>query len=190
MIQKNDHLELLRDSSKIFPEVEDVYSIRTARIWHCRYRSLADVGKLQNLEELVIATFSDSVEIFVDLRKLRYLRILHMPKVTNLEGIRHLNNLEVLSLSTLPSWDSKRKCTVVDSLKPLSTLPKLKHLELFGVRPSDKSLNDLQECALLQTARFSQYPDAEISRFYEATSVSNSYIPAPSFPLVIRPNDS
>ena len=113
-----------------------------------------------------------------------------MPKITTLAGLEHMTNLEVLSLSTLPWWDSMRKCTVVDSLSPLSALPKLKHLELFGVRPADKSLAELQRCPALESARFSQYPEAEIARFYRETGLSNAFIPPSSFPLVVCQNSA
>lgn len=106
-----------------------------------------------------------------------------MPKITTLSGLDQLANLEALCLSTSPSWDSKRKCTVVPSLAPLTNLPKLKHLELFGVRPSNSSLAELQRISSLQSVRVSQYPDAEINRFEKETGLSYEYAPQPSFSL-------
>lgn len=182
--QANNHLELMRDSSKTFPDVEDKKGMRTARIWHCGYRSLSPVSALIDIEELVIGTLPDpSLEFLSELYRLRYLRILHMPKVTNLAGLEQLTNLEVLSLSTSPSWDAARKCTIVDSLMPISKLRRLKQLELFGVCPADKSLRDLQNCPALQSARFSQYPKDEVARFYRETGLQDAFAEEPSFSI-------
>jgi len=114
-----NHLELMREKANKFPEMGDMSAIRTARIWHCGYRSLIPVSGMTNLEELVIGTWPDSsLDALSRLSRLRYLRIVHMPKVTDLAALEHLGNLEVLSLSTLPFWDAARKCTIVDSLAP------------------------------------------------------------------------
>lgn len=179
---ENNHLELMRDSSKILPKQEVPSTLRTARIWHCGYRSLAPVGEFIHLEELVIGTLPDpSLDFLCTLSRLRYLRIVHMPKITDLTALGQLTNIEILSLSTLPSWDAARKCTIVDSLIPLSGLPRLKKLELFGVCPPDKSLSDLQRCPVLESARFSQYPADEIARFYRKTGVLDMFASEPSF---------
>lgn len=176
-------LDLMRDLASAFPKLEHQVEIRTLRIWHCKYKSLQAVTELQNLEELVIASFPDkSLEILAPLRNLRYLSILHMPKVSELEALSGFTNIESLSLSTSPSWDSAGKCTIVDSLKPLASIVALKHLELFGVRPVDGSLAVLEQCKNLQSARFSQYPKDETERFYRATGVANQFNPKPSFP--------
>lgn len=179
---KTSHLELMRDSSKILPKLEFPLEFRTARIWHCGYRSLAPISELSNLEELVIGSLPDpSIEFLCKLSRLRYLRILHMPKISNLEPITQLASIEVLSLSTSTSWDAVGKCTIIDSLLPLIKLPKLKQLELFGVCPADKSLSDLQSCPALESARFSQYPADEIARFYRETEVLDAFASEPSF---------
>jgi len=171
----NGHLELMRDSSKTFPELECSSTVRTARIWHCKYRSLAAIGALTNLEELVIGSMPDlSLEFLGKLSRLRYLSIDHMPSITSLMALQKLTNLEVLSLSTSPGWDAARKCTIVDSLMPLATLPRLKQLQLFGVCPPDKSLRDLQSGPSLESARFSQYPADEIARFFLETGLPDT----------------
>jgi hypothetical protein len=53
------HLDLMRDTARRFLSVADPELIRSARIWHCKYKSLVPLGALHNLEELVIATFPD-----------------------------------------------------------------------------------------------------------------------------------
>lgn len=178
------HLDLIREKATAFPQLESKAEIRTLRIWHCKYKSLQALAEFGNLEELVIASFPDkSLEIIASLRKLRYLSILHMPKVSELEVLSRLPNIESLSLSTSPAWDSAGKCTIVDSLEPIAGLAALKNLELLGVCPVSKSLAALEQCKNLQSARFSQYPKEELERFYSATGVANLFNPEPSFPI-------
>ena len=176
------HLELMRDPSRTFPQVADPDSVRSARIWFCKYKSLAPLAELSNLEELVIANFPDeSFEFLGRLEKLRFLSVVHMPKICNIAPLAELTQLTSLSLSTLPSWDSSRKTTTIESLEPLSAIPALAHLELFGICPPDKSLVPLEKCKDLRTARISQYPRAETDRFYAGTKVGNRFNPEPSF---------
>lgn len=176
------HLELIRDGSRAFPEVEDPEAIRSARIWFCKYKSLEQLVNLRNLEELVIAGFpDDSFEYIGTLEKLNLLNILHMPKVSDIGPLADLKRLATLSLSTLPSWDSSRKTSTILSLEPLASIPKLAHLELFGLCPPDKSLLPLENCKCLQTARVSQYPRVEVARFYAKTGLANHFNPEPSF---------
>ena len=174
-------IDLLRDRSAKFPPIEQREQVQCLRIWHCKYKTLQPIAELQNLEELVIATFPDQTfQILASLRKLRYLRVLHMPKITSLQGLAELTGLESLALETSPSWDGKR-WTTVDSLEPIAAIPNLKHLQLFGVCPPDRSLIALEKLKSLQSARFSQYPQAEIDRFYHATGAANEYMPKSSF---------
>ena len=60
---------------------------------------------------------------------------------------------------------------------PLASLRALKHIQLFGVRPTDKSLMPLERCPALMSGRFSKFPKAEVRRFYEATGVYDDWIP-------------
>lgn len=178
----NVHLELMRDPARKFPSVADPESVRSARIWHCKYESLAPLGALRNLEELVIAAFPDeSFEFLEKLSELRFLQVLHMPKICDISPLSGLKRLTALSLSTLPSWDVLRKTTTVQSLDPLVSLPQLTYLELLGVCPPDKSLVSLEKCRYLQTARLSQYPRDEITRFFNATKITDKFNPSPSF---------
>ena len=172
----------MRDAATVFPKLERVAELRSLRIWHCKYKSLQPLAEFQNLEELVIGSFPDkSFEFLAPLRKLRYLSILHMPKVHELEALSGLINVESLSLATSPAWDSAEKCVIVESLEPVTRMAALKHLELFGVRPNDKSLAILEQCKSLQSARFSQYPKNEVERYYAASGVINKFNPEPSF---------
>ncbi len=173
----------MRDPVTAFPKLEGKNTIRTLRIWHCKYKSLKAVAELQDLEELAIASFPDkSLEILQPLRKLRFLSIIHLPKVSELAPLSGFAEIESLSLATSPAWDSAGKCTIVESLEPIARMESLKHLELFGVCPADKSLAVLEQCKKLHTARFSQYPKDEVERFYRAAGVINQFNPKLSFP--------
>lgn len=176
------HEEHIRDTSKAFvasPSAGDVVSLK---LWHCSYRSLAELSQYRRVQTLVIATYPDeSLDPIGCLTELRYLRILHLPKVGSLGPLATLTRLEVLELATLPSWDSSGKVTVVDSLSPLTKLPRLKHLALFGLRPVDKSLSALETCPSLVSARFHKYPKKEVRRFFEVTGLTDDHVPPPDF---------
>jgi hypothetical protein len=88
---------------------------------------------------------------------------------------------EVLSLSTLPSWDSSNKRIRVRSLLPLVGLPRLQHVELLGVVPADDSLNALAGSPMLATARLHGYRAPEIAAFFERSRASNVHAPEPWF---------
>lgn len=151
------------------------------RVWHCKYGSLRELSSFPNLSTLVIATFPDAdLEVLGTLSRLRDLSILHLPNITSLDPIRTLRDLEVLRLHTLPSWDSSGKKTVVESLAPVASLPRLRHLELFGVVPRDGSLRELEGHPSLQTARFHKYAKKEKERFYEVTGLDDSFAPEPA----------
>ena len=52
-------------------------------------------------------------------------------------------------------------------------------MELFGVRPASKSLQDLENAPGLASVRVSKYAKAETTRFYDVTGVSNAFAPSP-----------
>jgi len=178
------HLDLMRDSATTFPNVNRPESIRTLRIWHCKYRTLTPLAQFVNLAELKIGTYPDErLDVLEHLCNLTYLTILNLPKIGDLEPLAQLTKLVSLSLATSPAWDSKGKCNIVNSLTPVAKIASLRHLELFGVCPSDKSLSVLGKCIYLETARFSKYPKEEVDRFYNATGAQNQFNPKPSFIL-------
>ena len=156
--------------------------MKTARLWHCKYRTVAQLAELTLLEGLDVATFPDaSLEPLNGLTQLKYLRLLHLPRVTDLSPLTDLRELKVLRLATLPSWDASGKTTEVESLAPLAGLPALRHLELFGVHPRDRTLSALETCPSLASVRVSKYPAQEVERFAEATGPDNAFAPEPWF---------
>jgi len=174
-------LDLLRDTAKAFPSVDDPKKIRSLRVWHCKYKSLDAIGEMRNLEELVVAGFPDeSLGVLEGLLHLRYVSILHLPKVSDLTPFRGLDLLESLSLATSANWDAPGKKTVVKSLAPLAAMKSLKYLELFGVCPEERSLAALEACKVLVSGRFSQYPAKEIARFYSVMKIADAFNPKPN----------
>ena len=174
------HLELTRETSRNFPTVAKPTDVRSARVWHCKFATLTPLASLTNLETLVIATVPDNSLSFLEpLRKLRCLHIVHMPKVRDLSSIGLLENLINVSLATSPGWDASRKFQCVQSLEPLARLPRLKHLELFGVVPEDRNLDALRECRALVSARFSGYRKEDVAAFYELMAVTDDRAPQP-----------
>ena len=135
------HIEFLRDTNQIMPKIEKPSKVTSMKIWHCNFNSLKSIHECNNLEQLSIATLPESdFEFLSKCPNLQLLSIVHLPEIASFESFPILNQLETLSLSTLPSWDSSGKKTAVDSLAPLAKLPNLKHIELFGVVPEDLSI--------------------------------------------------
>ena len=159
------------------PEAAEITALR---VWHCNYTSLGPLAQYPNLNTLVVGSYPDTdLEPIASLVFLEYLSILHMPYVTDLGPLARLTNLRTVRLSTLPSWDSSGKVTEVDSLRPLASLPALKYLELFDVRPTSKSLHELESAPGLTSVRVSKYPKAEVIRFREVANVTDAYAPSP-----------
>jgi hypothetical protein len=112
----------------------------------------------------------------VRLSNLRHLKVVDMPSVSDLSHLGELAALESLSLATSPSWDSSGKVLTITSLKPLAKLPCLRHLELFGVVPKDRSLGPLHQCKHLESLRVSKYPASEVEEFHSSTGLKTPSI--------------
>ena len=173
------HLELIGAQVKAFPEVDDPAGVRSLKVRDCKF-SMAPIARFANLEEVEIFALPDATLAFLaGLARLRYLYVIHLSKVTDLDGLPP--SLDTLRLHTLPGWDSSGKRTVVRSLMPIAELPALRHLELFSVVPEDRSLAPLEACPALVTARFQGYPKKEVARFQAATGIPNDWAPAPDW---------
>jgi len=176
------HIEHMRDANSEMPLHEKPDAVSSLKIWHCSYNSLSSISQYSNLRAVEIASFpNETLRVFGCLSKLEWLRIVHLPKVEDLGPLASHDKLRSLSLATLPSWDSSGKVTTVESLSPLCEIPHLEHLELFGVRPIDRSLRDLYRCEALKNARFSKYPKGVVRRFYESTGIGSEFLPEFTF---------
>lgn len=174
--------EKVWDKAKEFPVVEDPCSYEWARIWNCNYSTLDRLRDFTSLKKLEILSYPDeNLDFLSDLNALEHLQIVHLPNVTKLDPLQHLYKLSYLELSTLPSWDSSGKKTVVESIYPISQLSSLQVLHLFGVINPDRSLEQLFVMKQLKKARFNKWPKSEINKFYKATGIS-----PPPPPRIIR----
>jgi hypothetical protein len=95
--------------------------------------------------------------------------------------ISELSRLKVLRLHTLSSWDASGGTTQVESLDGLGDLAHVRHIELFGIRPHDRSLAALERLPNVASVRVSKYPKAEVERFRRATGLSDAFAPVPWF---------
>jgi hypothetical protein len=163
------HLDLMRDAAKEFRLPADPTSVTSLRVWHCKYKSLGGLSVLTNLTALEIATYPDATfEPLALLDQLETLRVLHLPNVRDLRPLRGLKRLRSLSLETLPSWDASGKVTEVESLAPLANLPLLDSVELFGVVPRSRSIDDLLRVSQLRHAKISKFAKGESERLARA----------------------
>ena len=174
-------LDLVRSKDKREPAIADPTAIEHARLWHCTFTTLSWLRQLTRLRTLVIATLPDpNLDFIAAMPRLEYLSVLHLPRLETVQPLAGLNALRVVRLSTLPSWDASGKTTEISSLAPLTALPRLGHLELFGVRPPSRSLAELETSVSLRTVRVSKYPRAEVARFRAATGWCDDFAPLPS----------
>ena len=168
----------MRDQAKYFPDIAAPALIRTMRVWACKYKTHEPLAQCFNLEVLMILAYPDAeLSPIGALTRLRHLKIVHLPKITSLASLSNCTSLESLSLSPAPSWDASGRVTTIESLDPIASLSNLRHLELFGVRPADKSVAPLERLPSLRTARFAKYPRREPERFYNATNVEEAFNP-------------
>nr|WP_296016747.1 hypothetical protein [uncultured Acidovorax sp.] len=175
------HIEFMRSPDREMPTVPAAEEVTSLIVWHCKFSTLSSLASFTKLKSLKIASYPDaSLEPLENLRRLEWLSILHLPKIDNLEPLAKLRNLVSLELATTPGWDASGKRQVVKSLHPLTRLPNLAYLALFGVTPEDKSLAPLEAASSLLSVRVSGYPVNETKRFYSAFSVTNEHVP--SFP--------
>jgi hypothetical protein len=162
-------VDIRGDRDLDFPELDDPLSITHARVLACKFERWTAIGRLTNLVSLeVVDWHGTDFEALRPLSQLVQLRVQHMPKVTRLDGLEDLKSLRRLILETLPSWDGSR-VTQVESLEPLRMLP-LEEVNMFGVRPVSKSVDDLLAIPTLRKARLSKFAAKEIKRINATTS--------------------
>jgi len=153
------HLEMLRDVAETFPALPDASRYESAWIWHCRFRSLSGLGRLTNLRKLEVAGYPDaSLDPLRTLNQLEHLSMVHLPAVNSLAPLSGLTGLRRLTLAALPAHDPAWTPVEVESLTPLGSLPALEEVNLFGVRPADRSLEVLWGIPTLRRLRLVDYP--------------------------------
>ncbi|MGJ4927433.1 hypothetical protein ACQR1I_19475 [Bradyrhizobium sp. HKCCYLS2038] len=168
----------VKDKSPAFPGIDNPDGITALKIWNFGFRSFSFLPSFSNLKQLAILAYPDAVfDPISQCQQLESVSICHFPGVCDLAPLGRLPNLTALSLATLPSWDASGKVQTVESLAPLAGLESLRHLELLGVCPDDRSLRPLQSCKTLKSLRCSKYPRKEVQRFYEETGCSNARCP-------------
>lgn len=96
-------VDLVRDEASTLPLPDRPEAVTPCRIWHCRYDSLDGVRLLNNMETPVVASWPDeTLKSLSGLSNLRYLYVLHMPRITDLTPLGRLRALETLRLATPP----------------------------------------------------------------------------------------
>ena len=89
---------------------------------------------------------------------MEHLSIVDLPAVTTLAPLSGLVALRRLTLAALPAWNPASRPVEVESLIPLSALPALEEVNLFGVLPADRSVKTLWRIPSLRRARLADYP--------------------------------
>jgi hypothetical protein len=174
---------MMRDPAKEFPSLYAPTEVKALRVWFCKYRTLRPVAELTNLQTLVIAGYPDTdFAPLGALTHLAYLSVLDFTRVSDLAPLAALQSLRTLRLHSPPSWDASGRVIEVDSLGPIAALPRLEHLELFGVRPSSGYLSELEAAPSLRSVRVSKYAEPEVARYQLATGVASDFAPAPPIP--------
>jgi len=166
-------VDIRGDRARKFPLLEDPLSITHARVMACKFEDWAPIARLTNLVSLeVFDWLAPDFEPLRPLTRLVQLRVQHLPNVTRLDGLADLKSLRRLILETRPSWDGS-KVTQVESLGPLRGLP-LEEINMFGVRPVSKSVDDLLAIPSLRRARLSKFAAKEIKRIN--AMIANEYV--------------
>lgn len=157
-------LELMRDESTTFPEIESPEKYTELSIWHCKYRSIEKIALFKNLKKLEIATYLGAdFEPLSKLKKLEFLHVVHLPKLKDLKGVSELVSLEEIQIETLPSWDASGKKLLISDLVPLGKLGKIKKIELMGVLPIDGNFACLSECESLEELNLQKRPSSGVA---------------------------
>lgn len=127
--------------------------IKSLQIWFCGLRDFDVLKRFRRLQTLQIADWPISNwKPLEKLASLKRLAIVHATKARSLEGLGQLRQIESLSIQTPISWHASGKHLIVDSLRPLSSLKRLKYLDLGVIRFRDGRLDVLAQCKALREA--------------------------------------
>jgi hypothetical protein len=151
------HIEYMLDPRSELP-IHYSGVAKSLKIWHCKFESLDALPAFSKLRSLVIAGFPlESFSILGKLPHLRELHVVHFPRISDIEPLGSLRNLEILSLSTLPDWHALHERQRVASLAPLGKLHKLRVIDLLGVVPDAGGLLPLSACRHLTQVQLLGY---------------------------------
>jgi hypothetical protein len=78
------------------------------------------------------------------MRQIESLMLYAFPRITSLDAVGALTNLNKLTLSTPPGYDASRKCYEVESFEPLARLANLGALTMRGIVPKTGGLEPIR----------------------------------------------
>jgi len=152
--------------SEVVSARPDILSARALELTAVRDTDIAFLRDNLNLRVLYLME-PHTLQGAAALPHVRELVLLHIPKIRSLEPLAALHDLEILTISTLPSWDASRKCLEIESLQPLQELTNLRALNLTGVRPVQGGLRPLQALKGLRRLEISHVYDFLLEDYAE-----------------------
>lgn len=161
MQAENGVFHLMREDTVIPGELR---RFRNASVQLRRFKHVEELSDFPNIAHLEVFHWPlETFDALAPLTGLRTLHVNHSPKLRSLNALRALAELRDLELTTLASWYGKKQ--TVDSLRPLSSLGKLRSLRLEGVHAKDNDLAPLGKLRTLRKLFVSNiYPQEQLAR--------------------------
>src|SRR5262249_27978195 len=151
------------------PGAESLFNCATLRdLFINRYKG-TDTDPFQNLTNLKLLAILNSsitnVSGLKNLKQLRSLRLGNLSRLSTLEGIELLANLEELDINT---------CQRIHSIKELASVKRLKRLHLNNCGPIEslKPLNELRELEAVIFYESTNIQDGDLSPLLRQTKLS------------------
>ena len=128
--------QIIFESACLMPNLAGLY---------IKWSGITDISsliKLRNIRyfHLGSSTRLESIDILKNMENLIYLGLENIKKISNIEPLLNLKNLIALYLEG-SMWTTQ----VVETLKPLSNLHKLRHLRMANLKTHDKTIEFLGE---------------------------------------------
>jgi hypothetical protein len=110
---------------------------KSMQLWFCGLKDFSFLERFPKLKVLVVADwFAPTPNDLGLVPQLKALSIVHLPTVTDLGPLKHMEHIEELRLDTLPSWDASGKMNKFESIRPSVSMPLLRwfraHKAEFG----------------------------------------------------------
>lgn len=133
--------------------------------------SLRGLNHLDKLQHLTLSSFTkitefkEIIENLYNSKNIKTLHLEHFPKLTNLDGIKQLTNLEEFIFDGI-HIGSVPNVVKIDSLKPLANLKKLNKLQLFSLKILDDDLLVLKSLTNLKYLQIEgkMFPQEQFAR--------------------------